>query len=183
MNDSKSDVRTGRGNADEALPDVQSKPTDKSGTPPRHPYELGWVVGVNLTPPVEEATRYVEAGVLDFAVEFRTLSATVKDAGVSLHVFDHATRDEWLKFDLFGNYPHYHYVVPNVTNKVVRYDEHANGPPVEWALCCLQKRMPAMLRYAGNDGLAGRVDQMAIDAALPVVRSLVEEALEAAVPA
>ena len=183
MNDSKLDVRTGSGNADETLPDVQSEPTDSSGTPPRHPYELGWVIGVNLTPPIEEATRYVEAGALDFAVEFRTLSATVKDAGVSLHVFDHATRDEWLKFDLFGNYPHYHYVVPNVTNKVVRFDGNSNGSPVEWALRCLHQRMPAMLRYAGNDELAGRVDQTAIDAALPVVRALIEEALQATSPA
>ena len=66
--------------------------------------------------PVEEVTRYVEAGDLRFGVEPRILTTEITaanrlahgqppperehdDAGVSIHVYEAATNEELLRFD------------------------------------------------------------------------------------
>jgi hypothetical protein len=160
-------------------PDGEGALSPGLGNPPAHPYQLGWDVAVQPVPPIEEATKYVRAGTIDIGVGFRTIQGQVNDSGVSLHVLDHATREEWLRFDLFDANPHYHYIRPDTMNTVVRFDEFASGPPLEWAVRCLRNSISGMLRHAGAFELADRVDGDAIEQSLPALLTLVNEALAA----
>jgi hypothetical protein len=152
--------------------------------------------GVPL-PPVPEATSYIDIGALTIGIEFRFLTdeivkaarekeprmavghadAPLQDQGVSLHVCDN-DRTEYIRFDNFGDDPHYHYIVPGAYNIMVPYDEAANGPFLDWALERLRASMPDMLREAGADELADRVDGPGLVSAMPDVALLVKEAVQ-----
>lgn len=140
-------------------------------------------------PPVEEQTRYFEAGTVSIGVEYRLLNDaiaarhvdanapemkevdTVADSGVSLHVFvDHpdGERLEHLRFDCFDEDPHYHYVDYRASaNDMAHMDPIANGDPLGWALDRIRTRLPQMLARAGAGGV--EVDMAAVEAVLPRV--------------
>jgi hypothetical protein len=150
-------------------------------------------------PPAPEATKFIDIGALTIGIEYRFLTDEIvnaareveprmaighrdeplQDQGVSLHVCDNA-RTEYIRFDNFGGDPHYHYIVPDVCSFLIPYDEAATGPFLDWALERLRASMPAMLRQAGADELADRVDVAAIGSAMPDVELLVKEALQSA---
>jgi hypothetical protein len=152
--------------------------------------------GVPL-PPVPEATTYIDIGVLTIGIEYRFLTdeivkagrekeprlavghrdAPLQEQGVSLHVCDN-DRVEYIRFDNFGDDPHYHYIVPGAYNVSVPYDEVANGPFLDWALERLRASMPDMLREAGAGELADRVDGAEMESAMPEVALLVKEAMQ-----
>ena len=100
-------------------------------------------------PPVPEHTRYVGAGALSIGVEYRQVDASViaatygdvelreagddtpqppilDDRGLTLHVCDAATGDEYLRFDVFEDNPHYHYIHPRESHLVVPFDRNEN---------------------------------------------------------
>lgn len=128
----------------------------------------------SLQPLVEENTRYVHAGVLTFAVEYRVLTEQVDhtvwsesdaqafdDRGVTIHVLDAQTSAEYLRFDCFAEDPHYHYIWPsggnnpgNNPNEVVRFDPNANGNMLEWTLDRLRLNLAGMLSNSGGAHLA-----------------------------
>ncbi len=142
-------------------------------------------------PPVEEQTRYFEAGAIAIGVEYRLLNDeivnqhleaqeqridignNIDDRGVSLHVFgvqDNGDRLEHLRFDCFDDGPHYHYVDwLGRSNDVVPIDAVADGDPLAWALDRIRTRLPQMLERAGADDIARRVDLSALEAILPQV--------------
>jgi hypothetical protein len=149
-------------------------------------------------PPLEEHLERFNAGSVEFGVEYRFLNDTlvsqhtatkpeqaamvaaarvqggnegipIDDQGVSIHVFDTQTGLEWLRFDAFDEDPHYHYITPGSHHVGVGFDEAANGDCLEWVLHSLAERLPRMLREAGAEDLAGKVDQAAVDAVLPAV--------------
>lgn len=142
-------------------------------------------------PPIKEQTEYVEAGAVTIGVEFRLVNADVskasnletaggedtgnreaEDRGVALHVFGKERGElvEYLRFDCFDEDPHYHYVSwKNKSNEMLHLDPIAEGDALEWALGCIQSRLPQMLARAGAADLAKRVDPVAIAAALPRV--------------
>jgi len=152
--------------------------------------------GVPL-PPVPEATTYIDIGALTIGVEYRLLTdeiveagrkkeprlavghadAPLQDQGVSLHICDN-DHVEYLRFDNFGDDPHYHYIVPGAYNFMVPYDEVANGPFIDWALERVRASMPAMLHEAGATELADRVDPAGMESAMPEVALLVKEAVQ-----
>lgn len=139
-------------------------------------FTLGKVVGPPL-PPEPEHTTYVDAGPVSVGVEYRVVDVPkLTDRGFSLHVCDRATGAEYLRFDLFEDEPHYHYIRPGRENRVVLYDANACGPMFDWAVTCLRERLPAMLRYAGADELAeataGPEYGSAVDGAVARIREL-----------
>jgi hypothetical protein len=151
--------------------------------------DLGCVSTVTPIPPVEAHTRHIPAGVVTLALEHRWLDAGIireafadlpgdlvqveslqapemfDDAGLSVHVFETGGA-ELLRFDMFGNDPHYHYIHPGVDSIVVPFDEHANGPMWDWTVGCLRHRAREMLRYAGADRVAEHIDSSTIAAAV-----------------
>ena len=142
-------------------------------------------------PPVPTQTRYSEAGALSIGVEYRHVDAAViaatygdidvrqagddtpqppilLDEGLTLHVCDAASGDEYLRFDLFDDNPHYHYIHPGEYHLVVPFDRASCGDMRVWALGCLQSRLRPMLEFAGAASLAGRVTAADVDAAVGV---------------
>jgi hypothetical protein len=66
------------------------------------------------------------------------LPTTIDEDGVSVHVFDAAARREFLRFDCFDDFPHYHYIDPDTERQTVHsFDEVADGPMDEWVIRCL----------------------------------------------
>ena len=142
-------------------------------------------------PPVEEHTRYFEAGPISIGVEYRLLNdaiaarhmnvvgdgsesiESIDDRGVSLHVFathENGERFEHLRFDCFDEDPHYHYVDwHRQANDMVHIDPVADGDPLAWALERIRTRLPQMLARAGAADIAARVDPGMLEDVLPRV--------------
>lgn len=146
---------------------------------------IGKVYGIPPQPPDDSQTTYLEGGPISIGVEYRVvdqaaLRETYKDdpahleelerespaggfsaEGLSLHVV--LDGHEYLRFDLFDDPPHYHYVHPMNSegehrNHVVEYDTIANGPMLDWALDRLRTRLPEMLSSAGAPDSADAID-------------------------
>lgn len=98
------------------------------------------------------------------------------DEGVSLHVVDPTDGFEHIRFDMFLDEPHYHYVDKAAgTNTLVHFDVVAHGPMIPWTLAQLQTRLPEMLRHVGAGELADRL--AAVDGT--AIAGAVEEKLRA----
>ena len=144
----------------------------------------------DLVEPIAENTRYVEAGALRFGVEFRELNARViretyghnpeamkffetmmdiDEIGITLHVYSRDDMAERLRFDAFGDHPHYHYVFPDGSHQKMDYDAAACGDMLPWALGRMEERLPEMLSRAGAADVAGRVDLAELRAAVPEI--------------
>jgi hypothetical protein len=142
-------------------------------------------------PPVEAQSVRFPVGPIEIWVEYRLLdeaiaaahtvtegyegdAPAIDDRGVSLHVFGElrpgATPVEFLRFDCFEEDAHYHYVsYEQNTNEMVHLETAALGDPLVWALDRIRTRLPQMLARAGAEELAGRVDLVALEAALPKI--------------
>lgn len=144
--------------------------------------ELGFRSTVTPIPPIEANTHRVPAGAVTLALEHRQLTAEIirdtfadapeqlqevervqapelfDDQGFSVHVFASASGKEILRFDMFDDDPHYHYIHPGIDNIVVAFDANANGPMWDWTIQCLRRRLGQMLEYAGRPELAGALD-------------------------
>lgn len=146
-------------------------------------------------PALPEHTRMFEAGAVTFGVEYRLLDeaiiaaeygadaraafgnqlppglpAQLAEDGVSLHVFDSASGGEYLRFDCFADYPHYHYITPREgCQSVLEYDPVANGPIFDWLFARLRSELGAMLRHAKGSELAEKLDRAQLDRVLPEV--------------
>jgi len=143
-------------------------------------------------PPVEAHTRWFEAGVLRIGVEYRLLDDAIAqahmrevdpqgayaqaqgidDSGVSLHVCGRQDGEwrELLRFDCFGEDPHYHYIsTNNKMNDMAHLDPIADGDALAWALERIRTRLPQMLVRAKAADVAARLDAAALEAVLPRV--------------
>lgn len=176
--------------------------------------ELGVIEGKEPIPPDPEKTTYIDVGVLSIGVEYREVDAEsifeyvedlrlnypdkyaelgldsreptiIEDVGVSLHVCYQPTRVEYLRFDCFQHNPHYHYITPGYSNRVVAFDTNAHGPLLPWTLGLLRdkERLSEMLRYAGAADLAdeladGGADMGDIAARLGKLEQKIEEVMQ-----
>ncbi len=143
---------------------------------------VGTTYTVQPMPPDPASTDYFDAAPLRIGVEYRkvdpeALAATYgddaeqmaeidehspeggfTDEGISIHVVSVADDHEYLRFDVFVDEPHYHYVDKTAgTNTVVDFDTAAHGDMTPWMLGQLRHRLPAMLREAGADDVAAGV--------------------------
>lgn len=150
-------------------------------------------------PPDPEHTTWVDAGPISIGVEYRLLDdadlaanyegeqmdeiqaatggAAIEDNGVSLHVSGSADGHEYLRFDLFEQAPHYHYIQPSGEQQtVVEYDRVAMGPMLPWALDQIRNNFSAMLTRAGGEALIAEIDATRLEASLVEVEKLAREA-------
>ena len=135
-----------------------------------------------LIPLIEHHCRWFDAGPIAIAVEARALGdAHDMVRGPSIHVFDAARREEYLRFDLFGRVLHYHYILNAQQHNILwGYDPDANGPMLPWAIAALRERLPVMLRRAGEPELAREVEEVGWDkSVLPAVEEAAASALAA----
>lgn len=144
--------------------------------PPRQPVTNRQVTTIRgqvhrfvLIPLIERHTRWFDAGPVSIAVEARALGTSAEHMvrGPSIHVFDAAHDEEYLRFDVFGKVLHYHYVLNAQDHNVLwGYDPDANGPMIPWVMAALRDRLPTLLRGAGADDLARVVEQSGWDASV-----------------
>ena len=162
---------------------------------------VGTVYKVQPQPPEQEHTRWFDAGPLRFGVEYRhvdpaALEATYAgnaedmaeivenspeggffDQGVSIHVCGLADGHEYLRFDVFDDEPHYHYVSPSGDhNNVVEFDVVAQGPMFPWVLDRVRYQLRPMLVKASGAALADQVDDAALADAVVTLERMAEEA-------
>lgn len=114
--------------------------------------------------------KVFKVGGVELHVENRALG---EDGGPSVRVFgDVASKAvQLLRFDCFRKNPHYHYD-PSGKNEVHGLDKTTVPDAVAWTIKQLGNNLQAMIRKAGYDALADKVDQKAVAAALPEVEAL-----------
>ena len=162
----------------------------------------GTVYTLPPIPPDPEHTTWVPAGGLSIGVEYRLLDdaeiaanyegraleeiremlkdRVVQDNGVSIHVAGAHDGHEYLRFDLFEQDPHYHYIDPSgVRQTIVQYDRVAMGDMLPWALQQLRGRLAPMLEHAGGADLLAKLDRAGIETGLVRVEALACEAQRA----
>jgi hypothetical protein len=118
--------------------------------------------------PIQDAEAdFFPAGPITFGIESRVLGhpdGRVGERGASLHVFNADRSEEYIRFDCFERIPHYHYILNGPQHNIVwGYDEDANGPMLDWAIGAIRNRLPIMLRTAGADDLAERIEKKGYD--------------------
>jgi hypothetical protein len=136
-----------------------------------------------LIPLIEHHSQWFDAGPVSIAVEARALGDSPQRMvrGPSIHLFDAARREEYLRFDVFGKVLHYHYIHNAVQhNTLWGYDPDVNGPMIPWACAALRDRLPTMLRRAGATALADEVESMGWDTS--VLDAVARAATEALAP-
>jgi predicted DNA-binding ribbon-helix-helix protein len=135
-------------------------------------------------PTVEKALRDtipadmpgLQASGLCFEVEYRN---TRTDRGPSLQVLGDVDgkRVQLLRFDCFEDEPHFHYD-PQGKNNRIFLNKTRVSDPISWSMDYLRGNFASLIRIAGYSGLADRLDEAALTAALPGV----EKALRDSVP-
>ncbi len=159
----------------------------------------GIVYTVAPIPPDPEHTTWVEAGALRIGVEYRVLDdaelqanyegrdmqeiraaqgdRTIQDNGVSIHVAGSQDGHEYLRFDMFEQDPHYHYIEPSGERQtVVQFDRVAMGEMLPWTLGQLRHRLAQMLERAGGKDLLPKLDGTRLEAGIAKVEQLARAA-------
>jgi len=99
----------------------------------------------------------VDAGVVKFALQYR--QEIMDDQGLGIEVLANVEgRDaQILRFDCFDQKPHYHYG-PEKKNERLYLDKTTAGNPIGWTLDQLRTRLPDMIRRAGYEDIASKLD-------------------------
>ncbi len=148
---------------------------------------IGVVYNMAPQPPSEADTRWFPAGALSIGVEYREVrpddllalygddpaqlaellekspEGGFSDNGVSIHVRGAGDGHEYLRFDVFDDEPHYHYIHntgpgEEIVNNVVTFDSFAFGEMLPVAIGWLRARLPEMLARAGGGHLVPELD-------------------------
>jgi hypothetical protein len=91
---------------------------------------------------------------------------------------------EYVRFDVFEDEPHYHYIHPTpsgaeIGNNVIDFDTAAQGEMLPWAIECLRTRLPAMLTEAEGGHLVPDLDPDLIGRVVDEVQRIAEQAQQA----
>ena len=121
-------------------------------------------------PPAKKFSKIGVSEPVSFAVETRVLGAKeggMASGGGSIHLFSGDRSRELVRFDCFDDEPHYHYLNHREQlNTVWCFDGAVNGPMPRWVLSALRENLPGMLRAAGEEELARRVETEGFDASV-----------------
>ena len=87
------------------------------------------------------------------------------DEGLTFDITTAGSEDEGkriLRFDCFYKNPHYHVGASDGEQAAHKMKEEGVEDPVRWTLEQLKTRFPAMVKQAGYEEIAERIDQQAI---------------------
>ena len=121
----------------------------------------------------ERGDVVVGGGPIRFGLEYRDL---MSDQGLCIHALGDVDGNEVevLRFDCFDHGPHYHYG-PEGRGERLTLDQTTEGDPLEWTLKMLRERLPEMVRRAGYDGLAARIEAGALGPTLEELETTARE--------
>jgi DNA-directed RNA polymerase subunit H (RpoH/RPB5) len=122
-------------------------------------------------------TSAMAASGLCFTVEYRNTGTG--DRGPSLQVLGDVDgqRTQLLRFDCFEHEPHFHYDPDGKNNRIFLNTTRVSDP-IAWTIDYLRGNVTSLVRIAGYGGVAERLDEEALAAALPGI----EKALRDSVP-
>src|SRR5205809_616541 len=125
------------------------------------------------------AEQGLTIGVSGLRFNVRYANVRTGDRGPSLRIYGDVEGKpvQLLRFDCFENQPHFHYD-PEGKNNQLRMNKANVSDPVKWSMDYLRGNFASLIRIAGYSGLADRLDEAALTAALPAV----EKALRDTVP-
>ena len=121
----------------------------------------------------ETGARDIEVGGLRINVEYRHLGGDRRPA-VRVYGDVDGRPVQLLRFDCFENDPHYHYA-PDGRDDHRKLNPDEVPDPVAWTLAQLSGNLVSMIRTAGYDQVADRVDGDAVTAAIPRVEAAIQE--------
>jgi hypothetical protein len=126
----------------------------------------------------EMTAREINAGGVSLKIDYRQFGG---DRGPSVRVYADVDGrpTQLLRFDCFEGDPHYHYA-PEGEDDLRKLDPEEVPDPVAWTLAQLAGNLVSMIRTAGHDSVAERVDQEAVAEAIPRVEAAIEEVSQAA---
>lgn len=106
---------------------------------------------------MEKGSTVIDAGAVSVAMQYR--KELMPDQGLMVQIFGEVDgKDtEILRFDCFDQAPHYHYG-PENHNIRLNMDKTTAGNPVGWTLHQIRNNLPSMVRRAGYDDLAARIE-------------------------
>ena len=87
------------------------------------------------------------------------------DEGLTFDITTAGSEDEGkriLRFDCFYNNPHYHVGASGGEQAAHKMKDEGVEDPVRWTLEQLKTRLSSMVKQAGYEEIAGRIDQQAI---------------------
>jgi len=84
------------------------------------------------------------------------------DEGLTFDVTTETEGKRILRFDCFYKNPHYHVGASGGEREAHKMKEEGVEDPVRWTLEQLKTRFPAMVKQAGYEEIAERIDQQAI---------------------
>jgi hypothetical protein len=87
------------------------------------------------------------------------------DEGLTFDITTAGPEDEGrriLRFDCFYKNPHYHVGASGGENAAYKMKDEGVEDSVRWTLEQLKTRFPAMVKQAGYEEIAGKIDQQAI---------------------
>src|SRR6476661_217213 len=121
----------------------------------------------------DTGARDIEVGGVRINIEYRQFGG---DRGPSLRVYGDADGQsvQLLRFDCFENDPHYHYD-PEGRDDHRKLSPEEVPDPVAWTLAQLSGNLVSMIRTAGYEEIADRVDGDAVTAAIPQIESAIRE--------
>jgi hypothetical protein len=90
-------------------------------------------------------------GGTDEGLTFDITTAGAEDAGKRI-----------LRFDCFYKNPHYHVGASGGEHAAHKMKDEGVEDPVRWTLTQLKTRFPSMVKQAGYEEIAGKIDQQAI---------------------
>jgi hypothetical protein len=121
----------------------------------------------------ENRTRDIDVGGVRLNIEYRQFGG---DRGPAVRVYGDVDGRpvQLLRFDCFDHDPHYHYA-PDGKDDHRKLDRREVPDPVAWTLAQLSGNLVSMIRTAGYDSVADRVDQDAVTDAIPRVKAAIHE--------
>lgn len=113
---------------------------------------------------MEKGDTVIDAGAVCVAMSYRR--EIMPDQGLMIQVLADVggKETEILRFDCFDQDPHYHYG-PENHNIRLHMDKTTAGNPVGWTLSQIRNNLPSMIKRAGYDDLAAKVEANPISAA------------------
>jgi hypothetical protein len=125
---------------------------------------------------VEKDYARTEQGTADLAKIEEYFGGNIpEDEGYSLHVYESSGGIERLRFDMFANDPHYHYIRNQGRFISVAYDPYASGNMFEWVMDAMRHRLPDMLRASEAANVANYVDPGTISGVVDEIRRFAPE--------
>ena len=117
----------------------------------------------------ERGDVIVGEGNIKFGMDYRDL---LSDQGLCIHALGEVDGEEveLLRFDCFDHQPHYHYG-PEKRNVRLMIDKTTEGDSLDWTLTQINQQLPAMVKRAGYEELAGQIDMGALKDTLAELES------------